>query len=60
MKDIVHHKFSLFQLEKYLFFDDVDTLSENTFILLGIFDHLEDAKAAQEKLKVKSIILPSY
>jgi len=60
MKDTVHNKFSLFQLEEYLFFDDVETLSKNTFILLGTFDSLDEAKASQEKLKVKTIIIPTY
>lgn len=60
MKNIIHHKYSLFQLEKYLFFDDVETLSENTFILLGTFDSLDEAKAAQDKMNMKTIILPSY
>ena len=59
-KEIVHHKFSLFQIEESVSVLNLPHLMKKCFMYINTFDSLDSAKSAQEKLKYKSIIIPSY
>lgn len=52
MKEIIHHKFSLFLVE--------DIFGEECFRYIDTFNTLEEAQEEQSKDNMKSIILPSY
>lgn len=64
--EIVHHKFSLFKLEKSYHkglsyvgeFGSV--ITQKCFEHIGTFDTLEQTKAEQKERDFKTIIIPSY
>lgn len=62
----MEHKYSLFLLEHQVYtrHDSVglfgDTLTKQCCIHLGTFNTLGEAKFAQEKQELKSIIIPTY
>ena len=66
MKEITHHKFSLFKLEKQYHkglsyvgeFNSV--ITEKCFEYIGTFDTLEAAQLEQKERDFKTIILPTY
>jgi len=64
MKEINHHKYSLFFLEKYLYDKERNDLhvidSQPTFEYYETFDTLEKAQETQKHFEQKTIILPSY
>lgn len=63
--EITHHKFSLFQTEEiYYDFsyvgDSSSEFAKECFNLIETYNSLEEAKTAQQELKYKTIIIPSY
>lgn len=61
MKEIIHHKYTLFALEKRAgFFSEDYMTSEDAFIFLETCDTLEEAQFAQKEYKQKTIILSSW
>lgn len=66
MKEIVHHKFSLFLLEKDLFPNTSiaeefgSDFVESCFKYVETFNSLDEAQDVQKQYKQKSIILTSY
>ena len=59
MKEIQHHKYSLFLLERG-YGNIRDNLSEKCFEYLNTFDTLKEAQKEQKEYGRKTIILPSY
>ena len=61
MKEILHHKYSLFQLEGLKFIYGMqEQLLEPCFKLLETFETLEEAQDNAKHIIYKTIILPSY
>ena len=58
MKEAVHHKFSLFRLEKY--YTMSDDIVIKCFEYIDTFDSLEDAQKAQNKEELKTLIINSW
>ena len=58
MKEIAHHKFSLFLLETEFGF--MSDLYQECFKYVETFNSLDEAKDAQKEYKRRTIILPSY
>ncbi len=58
MKEIKHHNYSLFRLEKYYTLSD--DIVVNCFEYVETFKTLEEALKVQEKEELKTIILSSW
>lgn len=59
MKEIYHHKYSLFLLEKYIGGWGSE-FTQKCFEYLETFDSLEEAEDNQKHMELKTIILTSY
>jgi hypothetical protein len=57
MKEIEHHEFSLFLLEKGLGQND---LVQKCFEYVNTFTSLEEAREYQKNINFKTLIIPTY
>ena len=62
MEEIVHHKYSLFLLERAVHntVGGTTRLLEECCIHLDEYDTLKEAKLAQTQYQLKTIIIPTY
>lgn len=63
MKEITHHKYSIFFLEEFIDreYAQIGTyLSKPCFEYIDTYDTLEEAQSTQKEFKNKSIIIPTY
>lgn len=59
MKEIVHHKYSLFKLEN-LYGTKELSFSRACFEYINTFNSLDEAQDHQKHITEKTIIIPSY
>jgi len=60
MKEVVHHKYSLFLLEKRIGGEFLGSIFTSCFEYLITFDTLEEVMAEQKMYDLKTIIISTY